>query len=194
MTNSVIKIIINKHQETNACLAQSVEHSAVNRSVGGPSPSTGAKKNTQVFFFFMLRCTTSKRQKGTHRCSFFCACFDLVPQPHDCAAAHSATTLLPNWTRCVEVNKFTRNAIFRESESRFAFEKCDTVYHTVAPKRTHKCSFFYIEVYHTETPKRSTIVFFFLCLFQSWTPAARLFVLFFFNNYLTFVCFYIKNS
>ena len=30
-----------------ACLAQSVEHSAVNRSVGGPSPSTGASIQRQ---------------------------------------------------------------------------------------------------------------------------------------------------
>lgn len=37
-----------------ACLAQSVEHSAVNRSVGGPSPSTGAKKNVKTFFFLCL--------------------------------------------------------------------------------------------------------------------------------------------
>ena len=35
-----------------ACLAQSVEHAAVNRSVGGPSPSTGAKRTTQNEWFF----------------------------------------------------------------------------------------------------------------------------------------------
>ena len=51
MTNTLIKIIINKHSKYFACLAQSVEHSAVNRSVGGPSPSTGAKKNVKTFFF-----------------------------------------------------------------------------------------------------------------------------------------------
>ena len=35
-----------------ACLAQSVEHAAVNRSVGGPSPSTGAKTNHSTEWFF----------------------------------------------------------------------------------------------------------------------------------------------
>ena len=54
MTNTLIKIIINKHSKYFACLAQSVEHSAVNRSVGGPSPSTGAKKNVKTFFFLCL--------------------------------------------------------------------------------------------------------------------------------------------
>ena len=44
----------------NACLAQSVEHAAVNRSVGGSSPSTSANKymapvNKQVFFFLSPR-------------------------------------------------------------------------------------------------------------------------------------------
>ena len=53
MTKTLIKIIINKHSKYFACLAQSVEHSAVNRSVGGPSPSTGAKKNVKTFFFFV---------------------------------------------------------------------------------------------------------------------------------------------
>ncbi len=37
----------------NACLAQSVEHSAVNRSVGGSSPSTGAISTTQVVLLFL---------------------------------------------------------------------------------------------------------------------------------------------
>ena len=37
-----------------ACLAQSVEHAAVNRSVGGPSPSTGAKQTTQTSGFFVI--------------------------------------------------------------------------------------------------------------------------------------------
>ena len=37
-----------------ACLAQSVEHAAVNRSVGGPSPSTGAKQTTQQSGFFVI--------------------------------------------------------------------------------------------------------------------------------------------
>lgn len=54
MTKTLIKIIINKHSKYFACLAQSVEHSAVNRSVGGPSPSTGAKKNVKTFFFLCL--------------------------------------------------------------------------------------------------------------------------------------------
>ena len=75
----LIKIIINKHSKYFACLAQSVEHSAVNRSVGGPSPSTGAKKNVKTFFFFV-------------------PVWRLVPLPHICAAALCASTLLPNWT------------------------------------------------------------------------------------------------
>ena len=33
----------NSQNKFYACLAQSVEHAAVNRSVGGPSPSTGAR-------------------------------------------------------------------------------------------------------------------------------------------------------
>ena len=33
----------NSQNQFYACLAQSVEHAAVNRSVGGPSPSTGAR-------------------------------------------------------------------------------------------------------------------------------------------------------
>ena len=39
----------------------------------------------------------------------------LVPLPHICAAALRASTLLPNWTRCVVVNKFTHNATSRGS-------------------------------------------------------------------------------
>ena len=41
-----------------ACLAQSVEHAAVNRSVGGPSPSTGAKQTTQQSGFFVVLFST----------------------------------------------------------------------------------------------------------------------------------------
>lgn len=41
-----------------------------------------------------------------------------VPLLHNCAAALRATTLLPNWTRCVDVNKFTHNAIFRGSDQK----------------------------------------------------------------------------
>ncbi len=79
MTKSIIKIIIYKHSKlffekcltkvslnkrlpdnsqrnpNRACLAQSVEHSAVNRSVGGPSPSTGAKETKQFVSFFVLQ-------------------------------------------------------------------------------------------------------------------------------------------
>ena len=95
MTNTLIKIIINKHSKYFACLAQSVEHSAVNRSVGGPSPSTGAKKNVKTFFFL-------------------CLFWRLVPLPHDCAAALCAPTLLPNWT-LDETNKFVICATSRGS-------------------------------------------------------------------------------
>ena len=41
LTFSEMDIIIIKHTKS-ACLAQPVEHAAVNRSVGGSSPSTGA--------------------------------------------------------------------------------------------------------------------------------------------------------
>ena len=38
----------------NACLAQPVEHAAVNRSVGGSSPSTGARKEAERLLFYFL--------------------------------------------------------------------------------------------------------------------------------------------
>ena len=47
------------------------------------------------------------------------------------------------WTRCVDINKFTHNAIFRESESRSAFEKCGAAYHAEAPKKERKRRFFF---------------------------------------------------
>ena len=155
MTKTLIKIIINKHSKYFACLAQSVEHSAVNRSVGGPSPSTGAKKNVKTFFFLCLfgdlyPCRTVVRKhfvprhffrigrvvcrkqvytqryftgsvlslqkpNGCKHVLFFVPVWRLVPLPHICAAALCATTLLPNWTRCVVVNKFTHNATSRGS-------------------------------------------------------------------------------
>ena len=65
MTKTLIKIIINKHSKYFACLAQSVEHSAVNRGVGGPSPSTGAKKNVKTFFFL---CLFLARTPAAHLC------------------------------------------------------------------------------------------------------------------------------
>ena len=53
MTKQNSNIIINKHYLF-ACLAQSVEHAAVNRSVGGSSPSTGAIETTQTAWFLFL--------------------------------------------------------------------------------------------------------------------------------------------
>ena len=47
LTKGMNNIIIYK-QNKFACLAQSVEHSAVNRSVGGSSPSTGAIRNNST--------------------------------------------------------------------------------------------------------------------------------------------------
>ena len=87
LTNSLGKIIINKHWKTNACLAQSVEHSAVNRSVGGPSPSTGAKKGRirRSFFILPLLRGTPWRARSS---------------------AHCASTLLPKWTLGKTINKF----------------------------------------------------------------------------------------
>ena len=89
LTNSLEKIIINKHWKTNACLAQSVEHSAVNRSVGGPSPSTGAKKGRIRRSFFILPLLRGTPWRAKHRSS-----------------AHCASTLLPKWTLGKTINKF----------------------------------------------------------------------------------------
>ena len=93
MTNTLIKIIINKHSKYFACLAQSVEHSAVNRSVGGPSPSTGAKKNVKTFFF--------------------CACLETcTPAAQSCGGTLCHDTSSELDALCV-VNKFTHNATSR---------------------------------------------------------------------------------
>ena len=55
LTFSEMDIIIIKHTKS-ACLAQPVEHAAVNRSVGGSSPSTGAiGKKPQCGFFPFYR-------------------------------------------------------------------------------------------------------------------------------------------
>ena len=47
--------------ERHSSLAQSVEHSAVNRVVVGSSPTGGATKDTQMCVFFFL---IKKRTKG----------------------------------------------------------------------------------------------------------------------------------
>ena len=52
LTFSPRNIIIIKRTKF-ACLAQPVEHAAVNRSVGGSSPSTGAKKHLIKGAFFL---------------------------------------------------------------------------------------------------------------------------------------------
>ena len=48
-----------------ACLAQSVEHAAVNRSVGGPSPSTGAIKHSKRSAFCLLNGLDSQHLRCT---------------------------------------------------------------------------------------------------------------------------------
>ena len=52
LTFSPRNIIIIKRTKF-ACLAQPVEHAAVNRSVGGSSPSTGARKHLMLRCFFL---------------------------------------------------------------------------------------------------------------------------------------------
>ena len=74
-------IIIIKHTKS-ACLAQPVEHAAVNRSVGGSSPSTGAivaaRRTSQQLsvprrVVCMYACGSSSRRKNASRslCSSF---------------------------------------------------------------------------------------------------------------------------
>ena len=74
-------IIIIKHTKS-ACLAQPVEHAAVNRSVGGSSPSTGAivaaRRTSQQLsvprrVVCMYACGSSSRRKNARRslCSSF---------------------------------------------------------------------------------------------------------------------------
>ena len=115
LTNSLEKIIINKHWKTNACLAQSVEHSAVNRSVGGPSPSTGAKKGRIRRSFFILPLLRGTPWRAKHRSS-----------------AHCASTLLPKWTLGKTINKF----IFLRYYTGVRVPQ-------QAPKRTQIAFFFY---------------------------------------------------
>ena len=53
LTFSEMDIIIIKHTKS-ACLAQPVEHAAVNRSVGGSSPSTGAIERNRIAVSFLF--------------------------------------------------------------------------------------------------------------------------------------------
>ena len=81
LTFSEMDIIIIKHTKS-ACLAQPVEHAAVNRSVGGSSPSTGAivaaRRTSQQLsvprrVVCMYACGSSSRRKNARRslCSSF---------------------------------------------------------------------------------------------------------------------------
>ena len=79
MTFSREDIIIIKRTEI-ACLAQPVEHAAVNRSVGGSSPSTGAKKHLGGGVFFVP-------ERG------------LSPHARSARLRQAEGTLLPHWTR-----------------------------------------------------------------------------------------------
>ena len=81
LTFSEMDIIIIKHTKS-ACLAQPVEHAAVNRSVGGSNPSTGAivaaRRTSQQLsvprrVVCMYACGSSSRRKNASRslCSSF---------------------------------------------------------------------------------------------------------------------------
>ena len=52
--------------DTNASLAQSVEHSAVNRSVVGSSPTRGAKKVDRNVDFFWVLCYNFSAKLSLH--------------------------------------------------------------------------------------------------------------------------------
>ena len=69
-----------------ACLAQSVEHAAVNRSVGGPSPSTGAKQTTQTSGFFVALLFLSDGPSGYATMLRIRHCETAVGGPFMCAS------------------------------------------------------------------------------------------------------------
>ena len=76
-----------------ACLAQPVEHAAVNRSVGGSSPSTGAIKAPHSEVFFSLLCFGTRTPRAMRA---FGKAETTLRTPHWTRSAQRATIAIPS--------------------------------------------------------------------------------------------------